>query len=105
MKNTTRQSTPTIPTPNKREPQDGRGLFGVHLLILRFKFQFSKPIKSSTFHIFLSLAYPLKRDRDIDRKAVLSDVKTTFTCNPALGKIKMDLKGTIFVSLGGTKVR
>ena len=26
----------------------------------------------------------LKRDRDIGRKAVLSDVKTAFTCTPAL---------------------
>ena len=26
----------------------------------------------------------LKRDRDICRKAVLSDVKTAFTCTPAL---------------------
>ena len=45
--NTTRQFTP------KREPQVGRGLFGVHLLIPHFKFQLSKSIKSSTFHIFL----------------------------------------------------
>ena len=40
--------------PSKREPQVGRGLFGVHLIILHFKFQFSKSIKSSLFHIFLS---------------------------------------------------
>ena len=33
------------------------GLFGVHLLILQIKFQFSKSIKSSTFHIFLNLTY------------------------------------------------
>ena len=39
--NTTKQFT------HKREPQFGRGLFGVHLLILRFKFQFSKSIESS----------------------------------------------------------
>ena len=30
-------------------------LFSVHLLILHFKFQFSKFIKSSTFHIFVNL--------------------------------------------------
>ena len=40
--------------PPKREPQVGRGLFGVHLLILHFKFQFSKSIKpvclQETFH-------------------------------------------------------
>ena len=32
------------------------GLFSIRLLILHFKFQFSKPIKSSTFHIFLNLS-------------------------------------------------
>ena len=108
--------------PHKREPQVARGLFGIRLLILHFKFQFSKSIKSSTFHIFLNLTYPLrknicfpkcpkitqkftqnrqtvvneisreiscrlKRDRDIGRKAVLSDVKTAFTCTPALTTI------------------
>ena len=93
--------------PLQKEPQVGRGLFGIRLLILHFKFQFSKSIKSSTFHIFFNLTYPLrknisfpkhpkitqkftqnrqilKRDQDIGRKAVLSDVKTTFTCTPAL---------------------
>ena len=39
----------------KREPQVGSGLFGIRLLILHFQFQFSKSIKSSTFHIFLNL--------------------------------------------------
>ena len=104
----------------KREPQVGRGLFGIRLLIPHFKFQFSKSIgKCSIFHIFLNLNYPLrksisfpkcpkitqkftqncqtvvmvisieiqrclKRDRDIGRKAVLSDVKTAFTCTSAL---------------------
>ena len=103
----------------KREPQVGSGLFGIHLLILHFKFQFSKSIKSSAFHIFLNLTYPfrkmisypkcpkitqkftqsrqtmvneisrgiwhcLKRDSNIGRKAVLSDVKTAFKCTPAL---------------------
>ena len=53
--NTTRQSTP------KREQQVGMGLFGVHLLIHHFKFQFSKSIKSSTFYIFLNLTYPLRK--------------------------------------------
>ena len=32
------------------------------LLILHFKFQFSKSIKSSTFHIFLNLTYPLRKN-------------------------------------------
>ena len=34
--------------PRKREPQVARGLFGIRLLILHFKFQFSKSIKSSS---------------------------------------------------------
>ena len=41
----------TVDHPNW-EPQVGRGLFGIRLLILHFKFQFSKSIKSSTFHYF-----------------------------------------------------
>ena len=58
--------------PSKTEPQVGRGLFSVYVLILHFKFQFSKSIKSSTFHIFHNLTYPfrgiqrcLKRDRGL----------------------------------------
>ena len=47
--------------PFEKEPQVCRGLFGVRLLILHLKFQFSKSIKSSTFHIFLNLTYPLKK--------------------------------------------
>ena len=48
--------------PPKREPQVGRGLsFGVYLLILHFKFQFSKSIKSSSFHFFLNLTYPFRK--------------------------------------------
>ena len=42
----------------KREPQVGSGLFG----ILHFNFQVSKSIKSSTFHIFLNLTYPLGKN-------------------------------------------
>ena len=44
------------------EPRVGRGLFGVHLLTLYFKFQFSKSIKPSTFHVFLTLNYPLRQN-------------------------------------------
>ena len=47
--------------PLQKEPQVGRGLFGIRLLILHFKFQFSKSIESSTFHIFLNLTYPLRK--------------------------------------------
>ena len=46
----------------EREPQVARRLFGIRLLILHFKFQFSKSIKSSTFHIFLNLTYPLRKN-------------------------------------------
>ena len=38
--------------PRKREPQVARGLFGIRLLILHFKFQFSKSI---------NLTYPLRK--------------------------------------------
>ena len=31
----------------QKDPQVGKGLFGIRLLILHFKFQFSKSIKSS----------------------------------------------------------
>ena len=48
--------------PRKREPQVARGLFGIRPLILHFKFQFSKSIKTSTFHIFLNLTYPLRKN-------------------------------------------
>ena len=45
----------------KREPQVGSGLFGIRLLILHFKFHFSKSMKSSTLHIFHNLTYPLRK--------------------------------------------
>ena len=51
--NTTIQFTPPSPPP-KREPQVGRGFFGVHLLILYFK--------SSTFHLFLNFTYPSRKN-------------------------------------------
>ena len=46
----------------EREPLVGSGLFGIRLLILHVKLQFSKSIKSSTFHIFLNLTYPLRKN-------------------------------------------
>ena len=48
--------------PLQKEPQVRSGLFGIRLLILHFKFQFSKSIKSSTFYIFLNLTYPLRKN-------------------------------------------
>ena len=46
----------------KREPQGGSEVFGIRLLILHFKFQFAKSIKSSTFKISLNLTYPLRKN-------------------------------------------
>ena len=123
--------------PPQMRAQVGRGLFGIRLLILYLKFQFTKSIKSSTFHISLNLTYPLrknisfqkcpkitvkftlnrltevneisieikrclKRDRDIGRKAVLSDVKTAFTCTPALIKVLSSVQNVfaVFFSRG-----
>ena len=40
--------------PTKIEPQISRGLLSIHVLILHFKFQFSKYVKSSTFHVFVN---------------------------------------------------
>ena len=57
------------PPPPKREPQVDRGLFDVHLLILHFKFQFSKTIKSSAFHNFLNLTYPSRKKKSLSQNA------------------------------------
>ena len=64
--------------PLKKEPQVCRGLFGVRLLILHFKFQFSKSIKSSTFHIFLNLTYPLRKNISFTK---CPKITRTFTQN------------------------
>ena len=48
--------------PLQKESQVGRGLFGIRLLILHFKFQFSKSIKSSSFQIFLNLTCTLRKN-------------------------------------------
>ena len=45
----------------KWEPQVGWGLFGIRLLILHFKFQFSKSFQSSRCHILLNLSYSLRK--------------------------------------------
>ena len=47
--------------PLKREPQIGRGLFAVRLLILHFKFQFSKSIISLLVFNFTSIPEDSKR--------------------------------------------
>ena len=56
-------------TVDPRVPQVGGGLFGVHLLIIHFKFQFAKSIKSSSFHIFLNLTYPLRKKKYVSQNA------------------------------------
>ena len=57
--------------PLLKEPQVGRGLFGIRVLILHFKFQFSKSVKSSTFHIFLNLTYPLRKNLSFPKHIIL----------------------------------
>ena len=85
---------------------------GICLLIIYFKFQFSKSMKPSTFHIFLNLTYPLGKSlsqnapkihtkptavNEINKDLVslatwpsywqkgrVRDVKTAFTSTPAL---------------------
>ena len=52
----------------KWEPQVVKGLFGIRLLILHFKFQFSKSIKSSIFHISLELTYPLRKNLSFPKR-------------------------------------
>ena len=64
--------------PLEKEPQVRRGLFGVRLLILHFKFQFSESIKSSTFHIFPNLTYPLRKNISFTK---YPKVTQTFTQN------------------------
>ena len=63
----------------KREPQVGSGLFGIRVLILQFKFQFTKSIKSSTFHISLNLTYPLRKNVSFKK---CPKVTQKFTHNP-----------------------
>ena len=63
----------------KREPQVGSGLFGIRVLILQFKFQFTKSIKSSTFHISLNLTYPLRKNISFKK---FPKITQKFTHNP-----------------------
>ena len=60
--NATRQLTPSSPPLSKKKRVPGwHGTVWCHLLILPFKFQFFKSIKSSTLHTFLNLNYPLRK--------------------------------------------
>ena len=62
--------------PLQKEPQVGRGLFGIRVLILHFKFQFSKSVKSSTFHIFLNLTYPLRKNLSFPKHLKITQIFT-----------------------------
>ena len=74
--------------PLQKEPQVGRGLFGIRLLILHFKFQFSKSIKSSTFHIFLNLAYPLRKNISFPKHPKITQFyKFTQNCQIVVNEI------------------
>ena len=65
--------------PLQKEPQVGRGLFGIRVLILHFKFQFSKSVKSSTFHIFLNLTYPRRKNLSFPKHLIITQ-KFTQNC-------------------------
>lgn len=52
----------TVDPPNESPRLVGNCTFGIRLLILHFKFQFSKSIKSPTFYIFLNLTYALRKN-------------------------------------------
>ena len=64
------QTVDPPPTEKRRENQVGRGLLDVHLLILHFKFQFSKFIKSSTVHIFLNVTYQLRKIINLNARLI-----------------------------------
>ena len=59
----------------KKEPQVGRGLFGIRLLIPHFKFQFSKSIKSS------NISYFPQFNLSFEKKISLSQNAQKFTQN------------------------
>ena len=46
----------------ERELIELKGVGNIRVLILHFKFQFTKSIKSSAFHIPLNLTYPLRKN-------------------------------------------
>ena len=77
--------------PLQKEPQVGRGLFGICVLILHFKFQFSKSVKSSTFHIFLNLTYPRRKNLSFPKHLKITQ-KFTQNC-----QIVDTLRGLFFL--------
>ena len=73
----------------KWELQVGRGLFGICLLILHFKFQFSKSIKS-TSHIFLN---PILWEKNISfPKCPKITQKCTQNCHTVVNEISREIK-------------
>ena len=75
----------------KWEPQAGKGLFGISLLIPHFNFQFSKSIKSSTFHIFLNLTYPLRKKIYLSQNAEKITQKFTQNRQTAVMLISIEI--------------
>ena len=76
----------------KREPQVGRGLFGIRLLIPHFKFQFSKSIgKCSIFHIFLNLNYPLRKSISFPKCPKITQ-KFTQNCQTVVLVISIEIQ-------------
>ena len=74
--------------PRKREPQVARGLFGIRLLILHFKF--SKSIKSSTFHIFINLTYPLRKNLSFPKCPKITQ-KFTQNCQTVINGMSIEI--------------
>ena len=74
----------------KRESQVGSGLFGIRLLILHFKFQFTKSIKSSTFQISLNLTYPLRKNISFQKCPKITQ-KFTQNCPTVVNVMSRDI--------------
>ena len=66
-------------------------MFGVHLLILYFKFQFSRSIKSSTFHIFLNVTYSFRK-KSLSLKFPKITQKFTQNRQTVVNKIRIGIK-------------
>ena len=77
--------------PLKKERQVGRELFGVRLLILNLKFQFSKSIKSSTFHISLNLTYPLRKNMSFPKCQKKKTQKFTKHCQTVVIEVSIEI--------------
>ena len=79
----------------KYEPRVGKGLFGIRLLI-HYKFQFSKSIKSSVFRIFLNLIHSLGKI-SLSQNAQRSQKGRVMRCQNSL-QVYPRLKSVTFLS-------